>query len=346
MSSLFSSWLRTCALAALVGPVASDLAYSAEANTVATTKSAADCCQSRTSGKRAGDQIWLVCTRHLGCDGVTEQLPDYRVQYFAQDAWHHADAATLLSYDDPTRATVIYVHGNRYSAGDAIASGWEAYHALTRCAADQPVRFVIWSWPSDKQGGPIRDARSKSSRTLVEGYYLARLMTRIQPEVSTSIIGYSFGSRVALGAVHMAGGGQLAGRVVPDLQQQDQTAMYRVAMLAAGTEDDGLLPGQRFQMAMSRTEHLLNLYNPADPVLKRFHVINKWEKPSAMGYAGIYGERSLGTAAERITDCNVSGVIGKTHDEEAYFASERLMNQVRATVLWPKAVVPVKLTQQ
>ncbi len=122
--------------------------------------------------------------------------------------------------------------------------------------------------------------------------------------------------------------------------------MYRVAMLAAGTEDDGLLPGQRFQMAMSRTEHLLNLYNPYDPVLKRFHIINKWEKPIAMGYAGIYGERALGAAAERITECNVSGLIGKTHSENPYFASEHVMSQVRATVLSPSAVVPVKLTQQ
>src|SRR5690606_32277769 len=120
--------------------------------------------------------------------------------------WHRADAATLLAHDDPARPTVIFVHGNRFSADDAITSGWQAYHALTRCASDQPVRFVIWSWPSDKQGGPIRDARTKSSRTLVEGYYLARLMTRIQPEVSTGIVGYSFGSRVALGAVHLAGG--------------------------------------------------------------------------------------------------------------------------------------------
>lgn len=345
MSSLFSRWLRACALAVLVGPVVGGLANGAETNTATATVATADGCQPRAGGKRAGDQIWLVCTRHLGCDGVTEQLPDYRVQYFAQDAWHRADAATLLAHDDPARPTVIFVHGNRYSADDAIASGWVAYQALTRCAGTQPMRFVIWSWPSDKQGGPIRDARSKSSRTLVEGYYLARLMTRIQPEVSTGIIGYSFGSRVALGAVHLAGGGQLAGRVVPDLPQ-DQAAMYRVAMLAAGVEDDGLLPGQRFQMAMSRTDHLLNLYNPIDPALKRFHVIDKWEKPSAMGYAGVYGERSLGTAAERITECNVSGIVGKSHDEYPYFASERLMSQVRATVLWPSAVVPVKLTQQ
>ena len=313
----------------------------------AKTSAVAPCCNTVAAcGKRPGDQVWVVCTRHLGCLPVTAELPHYHVQYFAQNAWHASNTPALLAEDEPGMPTVVFVHGNRYSTSDAIESGWEAYHALTRCApAGQPIRFVIWSWPSEKDGGPIRDARIKASRTLTEGYYLSRLITRIQPEVPTSLIGYSFGSRVALGAVHLAAGGQLAGRVVPDLPQ-GQVAMYRVAMLAAGVEDDGLMPGARFQMAMQRTDYLLNLYNPIDPILKRYRVVSKYEKPTAMGYTGIVGEGFLGETALRICERNVSGIVGKTHNEDGYFQSEYLMRQVRSTVLVGPIVVPAKVAKK
>lgn len=331
-------------LIALAASVCCPVAFAAE-QTAAPCATGA-CGVKKLSGKRPGDQIWVVCTRHLGCEAATEALPNYRVRYFAQHAWHSSSASAFVAQDNPAMPTVIFIHGNRYSAGDAIQSGWEAYYALLRCAPPaQPIRFVIWSWPSERDGGPIRDARVKACRTLVEGYYLARWMTQISPDVPTGLVGYSFGSRVALGAVHLAGGGQLSGRVIPEATQQE-VAMYRVAMLAAGAEDDGLLPGARFQMAMSRTDHLLNLYNPCDPVLKRYRVVSKYEKPEAMGYGGIVGERMLGEAALRITERDVSHIVGKSHNEDDYFASESVMRQVRSTVLVAPIVLPATVAKK
>jgi hypothetical protein len=284
-------------------------------------------------GKRLGDQFWVMSTRHLGCLPTTVVPPTYRVQYFAQHAWHRSNVESFLSRDKSALPTVIFIHGNRYNSSDAINSGWKVYYALTRrLPTDQPIRFVVWSWPSDQQRGQLRDVRSKMARTTVEGYYLSRMLTRIEPEVPTGIVGYSYGSRVALGAVHLAGGGQLAGRVVPNLDR-DEAPAYRLALLAAGVEDNGLMPGARFEMAMSRTDHLLSLYNPADPALKRFRLVNKWERPTAMGYSGIAGKPYLGDAAARITECNVSGIVGRTHDDDTYWQSEQVMCQVRQVVL-------------
>lgn len=324
-------------IATVAGPLPDACAAEAQAGAVA------PCC---ATGKRAGDQLWVVCTRHLGCSAVTEELPDYRVQYFAQGAWHPSETPKFLKHDDPSLPTVVFVHGNRYSTSDAIQSGWEAYHALTRKLPEgQHVRFVVWSWPSDKDGGPIRDARAKVSRTLVEGYYLARLITRINPNVPTSVVGYSFGGRVALGAIHLTGGGQLAGRVLPEMHE-GEAAMFRVALLAAGAEDDGLMPGARFEMAMSRTDHLLNLYNPCDPVLKRYRVVSKCEKPIAMGYTGVYGTSQLSGADARITERDVSGVVGKSHNEDGYFCSEMVMQQVRELVLGGPVVLSAKVAKK
>jgi hypothetical protein len=284
-------------------------------------------------GKRTGDQVWLFNTRGLGCSGVTEALPDYRVEYFAQNAWYPSDAAAFFKEDNPAQSTVVFIHGNRFSPGDAIESGWQAYHTLTRCLPpEQHIRFVIWSWPSDKVRGQIRDVRAKSCRTYVEGYYLARLMTKIDPQVPTGLVGYSFGSRVALGAAHLAGGGQLDGRVVPDLRKDAQSS-YRIAMLAAGVEDDGLLPGANFQMAMARTDLLLNFYNSCDPALKRYRFTDKCTRPTAMGYSGIVGDSSLGPAGARIRERDVAGIIGKTHESYGYLNSESIMGEIRREMI-------------
>jgi hypothetical protein len=159
------------------------------------------------------------------------------------------------------------------------------------------------------------------------------------------MVGYSFGSRVALGAVHLAGGGQLAGRVVPNLSK-DHRATYKVAMLAAGVEDDGLMPGARFQMAMSSTELLLNYYNSCDPALKRYHFVEKCTKPTAMGYTGVVGESSLGEAVERIRECNVTGIIGKTHDSYGYLASERIMGEIRREFVGGSAEQPATVAKR
>jgi hypothetical protein len=255
------------------------------------------------------------------------------VKYFARNKWHAATAETFLQNDETGLPTIIFIHGNRYTSADAVNSGWEAYYALTKgMPAHRQIRFVVWSWPSAQDSGLIRDVREKSARTLVEGYYLSRLLHRMQPTVQTGIVGYSFGSRIALGAVHLTAGGQLEGRTVPE-PQPEVAAMYRVAMLAPGVEDYGLVPGARFDLAIHRIDRLLNLYNPADPALKRYRFVSKSERPTAMGYSGIVGESRLGDASARITECNVSGIIGKTHNEDPYFASERVMSQVRNTVL-------------
>jgi hypothetical protein len=287
-----------------------------------------------TCGKRVGDQLWLVSTRHLGCMGIVDDLPDYRVRYFAQNAWHMADAQSLLAQDDPERTTVVYVHGNRSGIGDAVASGWEVYQALVEpLAPEQHVRLIIWSWPSDQVRGPVRDVRTKAARTSVESYYLAKLLVHIRPEVPTSLLGYSFGARISLGALHLAGGGELDGRFVDRIDAPRPKA-FRVAMIAAGADDDSLLPDDRFPVAALSAEQIFNTFNPCDPALKRYRFVDRCEKPAAMGYSGIYGMPMLGTAATQIRQMNVSGIVGKSHDERRYLHSETIMQEVRQVVLF------------
>jgi hypothetical protein len=54
-----------------------------------------------------------------------------------------------------------------------------------------------------------------------------------------------------------------------------------------------------------------------------------------LGYTGLVRPARLGQDAERLEQANVCCQIGKTHDEQAYQASETLMRRVRESLLEP-----------
>jgi hypothetical protein len=285
-------------------------------------------------GKRPGDQFWVVSTRHLpSCGPIQAASPDFHVQYVAQQSWHRADLDQLLA-NEPDKITVIYVHGNRYEAHDAIERGSLLYHALVDCLPpEQNLRMIVWSWPSDTDGGPIRDVRRKTCRTEIEAYYLAAFLNQMNPATPTNLVSYSLGGRVVIGAMHMAAGGEWAGRLVTPAAPI--TPRYRVAMIAPAFEDDGLLPGAKFQMALSLTERMYVTINACDPILKRFHWADKWEHPTAVGYSGLLGVGQLRAAGHRIVYRDVSNLVGRTHFEVQHLGSAAVMTDVRHMIFAP-----------
>lgn len=290
-------------------------------------------------GKRPGDQFWVVSTRHLpDCGPVSESVPELHVRYYAGQAWQRGGVEQLLA-NEPDKTTLIYVHGNRYEDHDAIERGRLLYRAMTDCLpAEQNLRMIVWSWPSEVDGGPIRDVRRKTCRTEIEAYYLASFLMRMNPETPTSLVSYSLGGRVTLGAMHLAGGGRWAGRVVDNPLPIEPR--YNVALIAPGVEDDSLRPGDRFQMALPLTAEMLVTYNPVDPILKRFHLVSKDEHPTAMGYTGIAGLGYWDEARQRIVERNVSGIVGRSHFEVSYLGSPSIMAQVRELVMSAPSSAP------
>ena len=84
------------------------------------------------------------------------------------------------------------------------------YRLLTAGVDDAtPIRFVIWSWPSAQVRGQLRDVRTKANRTELAGYCLAWVLTHLPETQQVSLLGYSFGARIATGAMHLVGGGEL-----------------------------------------------------------------------------------------------------------------------------------------
>ncbi|MEO8495248.1 MAG: hypothetical protein ABI614_09270 [Planctomycetota bacterium] len=274
------------------------------------------------------DDVWLISTRHLGCPSWDKtQAVDLQVKHYGGEGigWLEASLDEFLASSDPAQPTMIYVHGNRVDWSESIKRGWHVRNSVLGGSQVEPIRFVIWTWPSDQIHGQIRDVRAKAARTNGEGYYLAWLISQLDPATPVSIVGYSFGARVATGAVHLLGGGELAGRSLPP----GQPPRVRVALLAAAVHNYWLQPGGCHDSALSQMDRLLIQYNSRDFYLKRYGCIEKHAHPNALGYTGMCVDQSGGV---RIDQWDVCGIVGKSHAQIDYMNSPTLTNQIRETL--------------
>lgn len=285
---------------------------------------------------RAHDQIWLVNTRSLDdcpCAGAAPKLDYCR---FDHGKWIPGDAATFHATARPT--TRVWVHGNRIDAATATDAGWDAYRVLATADA-APLRFVIWSWPSDKVRGQLRDVRTKACRTEGESYYLARWLQELAAQPSAAeriadrranldLVGYSYGARVITGALHLFGGGESQGRrAVPDAGAA--TPNIRSVLLASAIEDDWLLPGGRHDRAVPVSSGVLSLHNTSDPVLRWFRIAARDRSAQALGQIGLACPARLGEHAPKFTQANVAAAIGRVHDWQAYLRSSTVQCRIR-----------------
>jgi len=294
---------------------------------------------------RVQDQLWLVSDRGLGCnvaDGAG------RLQYWRYDCqqlWTRASLNELLAAEDPDLITTVFVHGNRIGRDEAFTRGWSAYRALVRRADERPVRFIIWSWPSDPVRGLLDDARLKANRTNVTGYYLAWFLDRLNPQSSLSLWGHSYGARAVTGALHLLGGGQLAGRVLGERVHPRRDAA-QVVLLVAALDNHWLIPGHTHGRAMSQTQELLLVNNSADRLLKRYHLLyGRRSCATALGYFGI-SRGSLGADGNKVRQVDASCQVGKRHQVAFYLGAPGLMGPVRATLLKSGLTAPLASEEQ
>ncbi|MCG8450151.1 MAG: hypothetical protein MI725_11310, partial [Pirellulales bacterium] len=122
------------------------------------------------------NEILLISTRALGtscnADRLDKQLWCQRLQVGddGQPAWTKADWRRALQ-PSPIGRTIIYVHGNRVRRGEDLSRGMLVYRSLvSRSHSSEPIRFIIWSWPSSTIPGPIKDLHVKAARTGPAGW--------------------------------------------------------------------------------------------------------------------------------------------------------------------------------
>lgn len=279
------------------------------------------------------NEILIVSTRAIGtaCDGqrLCDNLQCQRFE-FGDDGrprWRTVDWKKALLSASPM-PTVIYVHGNRIEPGeDRTRCMWVYRSLMAHGNLNQPIRFVTWSWPATTIPGPLKDMKVKAARTGPAGWQLAWFIDQLPEETPLSLIGYSYGARVASGALHVLGGGRLNGKRLTERLHPERPPI-RVVMVAAAFDADWILPGKYHGQALSQMEQLVLVTNHRDPAMRLYHFSVDRGRIHALGKEGVANPRVLGDAAQRIRPVDMTQEVGRSHLLVDYLAAGGKMNVV------------------
>jgi hypothetical protein len=275
--------------------------------------------------------VWLVSDRWLGCADVDARATNLKYWRYEQGrGWQQANAADFFATDDPGSVTHIWIHGNQIEHSRTFQVGWTAYSAIARQTTDpRPLRFVIWSWPSDQiDGGPLEDVRVKAARTGTSSLHLARFIDAIGGDVPVSISAYSFGARIATGALHLMAGGSINGRTLAMTTAATRPRMD-VVLIAAALDNDWLLPGHCHGRALTMVNRMLLVINSCDRVLQRYHwLYGRRSCAEALGYTGLAGANQLGADRGKITQFDACCIAGSDHDWAHYWGSPTIVARI------------------
>ena len=295
--------------------------------------------RTRTSGSplqtsQAQNEVYLLSTRRLGtaCDvsRISRELEAEKATVAGANirTWSPTSLDDVLAADDPRRATVVFVHGNRVNRGTDKQLGKMIYGRLYReQSTDQPFRLIVWSWPASTIRGPIRDYRVKAARTDPAGWQLAWFLDRVNPHVAVGLIGYSYGARVVNGALHYLAGGTLQGRRL-ELVQRTLQPSYRALLIAAAVDADWLLPHRQHGRALEKVNRMTLLVNHLDPAMRLYRLSTQGRRATALGYRGLNPtQQHVRRGTVKIVD--VSGGVGRSH-----FLSKYLARGASSHVVW------------
>lgn len=276
--------------------------------------------------------VWLVSSRRAG--GCSDPCAGYELlDYWQSDGdcgWIPATAEEFHATDNPRVPTLIFVHGNRVDRGRARQMGAQWVRSFEGTEyGDGAARLVIFTWPSDEiEGKPIEDVRVKAHRSEVHAWYLAALVESIARDVPVGLIGYSYGSRLITAALHLLGGGHVAGRRL-ELAEEPRERPLRAVLLAAALDYHWLAEGQHHGLALSQVESLVVFVNRDDSLLRLYPRLFGRGGPEALGLAGVASRARLGVHGSKLRQIDVAGAIGRNHDWQSYVSSRAVMQRAR-----------------
>jgi hypothetical protein len=290
---------------------------------VATADGCDDTCSPAASCRQR--DVWSVITRGLPDIGRMPTHVNPGVERLdARGCWQKTDLSGLL--ENPRQPLLVFIHGNRYDHGSAREQGLLlAARTSATCADAADVRTVIFSWPSDKQGILLRDSRAKYERAVTEGHYLAWLLSQVEPDRPVAIVGYSYGSLVALEALEDLVHAECTGR--SDVQTwTDRTAPLHVVLVAAAVRQDAFAPRGPYRETLPCIDRLTVLYNSDDIALRFFEYVDRSLRTEALGHDGMpagWIPRGIGFSQ---VDC--AEIVGPSHRFKNYLASSTLMRRI------------------
>jgi hypothetical protein len=284
-----------------------------------------------SSACRPQDQMWVVSTRGVGCPKSGEAPALCFAVRDAEGVWHETTLDAFLAATAGSQAR-FWIHGYGVTPEEAVNVGGVAHEQFV--ASDEPpLKFVVWSWPSEREGyRRVKDIREKGCRAQVESYCLAWLITRMSADADVSMVGYSYGTRIIAGGLHLVGGGELCGGLSLNLPAvvlasdvgrngavlNAPSRHCRAVMLAAAMGSDWLVEGGFNERALGQTSEMLSIFSSDDRVLKFYPLATKEKHDHALGYRGLATRPVRDDANGKFAELDVNYLIGTDHSLETY----------------------------
>ncbi len=287
-------------------------------------------CASARACVRSQDEVWLICTRHTDCCDAQHLCVR---RYLPGQGFVDASIDEYLAGADTQAIVTVYVHGNRVEPELARERGLRMYREIVAHACPhQRIRHVIWSWCSTPIKGPLRDARIKARRTFLQSYLLADFVARHDCHACVSLVGFSYGGRIILGAQHLLGGGTLCGRSLAS-EVGAHIPRTRVVVWAPAMPADWICVNGMNGLAFQTMDRMLLYYNPRDPALRVYRAKINESDADALGLRGV-SVKCLDSNACCVEQRNVARLIGAHHEWQRYVDSASIICRTSAYALW------------
>jgi hypothetical protein len=279
----------------------------------------------------ACDDLWLVSTR-ASRDPCRPPHPE-RMRYWrcVDRNWVESDLEAFTASATPQAPVVVWVHGNNMPPSSAQASGMLVHRLVTRCHTG-PMRFVIWSWPSERwTSSVVDDVRIKAPVSESQGYFVAWLVDRLPVDTNVALIGYSYGARVISAGMHMMAGGVIRGRTLEERVHPERMPP-RVLLMAAAQDSNCFARGGAYDLALTQLEELVVMRNRRDMVLRCYPRLEQPGGPPALGQAGLtspHGDWLFPISRSQVRQINVGPQVGLHHSLEYYLESPEVAARMR-----------------
>lgn len=249
-----------------------------------------------------------------------------------------ADFYASLRPDVPV---CMMVHGSLIEWEQMLEEGHHTYEWLKAAQPNTPFQMVFMTWPSDRPltiVAPI-DFSILGKRSAFNGLYLARVLSKMPPETSVSMIGHSHGARMVVSALNLVGGGDVYGYRMAT--RDTPWPRLRAVMAAAALDHHWLDPNERYGHALDNAESLVNLRNRNDFAL-RLYLLRLPLGAESLGRVGFNSrdQQLLGANYTKVRDVEVSGILGARHIWPWFYSQPGLAKTLTPYLFFQEDVPP------
>lgn len=279
-----------------------------------------DCCRR---------EFWVVnsrCAPTCCCTGLCQGVGQLRYQRLLGDELVEVSCEQFFAAMDPSLPTTLYVHGNGLDPDKALKAGLRIRDEIGKNAGSH--RFVLWSWPAEGEDGLgiIGNLSMKLERCHGQGYYMGWVIDRLHPNVRLSVAGHSYGCRVVCSALQCLAANGVAGCSLEPRQYRGCRRM-QAALVAAALDNDSLLPGHEYGLAVTQVNRILIAYNPKDRVLAMYPLVSP-SGNKALGATGIPEPGVFPSQSAKVQTIMTTVFVFKSHRFLRYTNSRRMVAEL------------------